>query len=151
MTLLLREEDRNAILRHGEAAYPEECCGFLLGAEGPDGRRAVRLARAANERVDTRRRRFVISPETYLEVESEAIREGLDIIGIYHSHPEAPAAPSEFDREHAFPGLSYVIVSVRDGRAAEIASWTLRDDRTRFDPEPLEAAPSRAAETRSTP
>jgi proteasome lid subunit RPN8/RPN11 len=139
VTLVIGPDARDAMRSHGEATYPEECCGFLLGREdGPERRRLVRLVRLANERVDSRNRRYVISPETYLEVERDAEREGLDLVGIYHSHPDAAARPSEFDRAHALPGLSYVIVAVGQGAAAEVASWRLREDRTRFDEEPIE-------------
>jgi len=137
MTLALDEPHRAAIRTHGEETYPHECCGFLLGTGGGGGRKVVRLRRARNERDDAGRNRYLISPRAYLEAEIEAERSGLEILGFYHSHPDAPARPSEFDREHALPGCSYVIVSVRDGRSGELLSWLLSGDYTRFEAEPL--------------
>ena len=84
---------------------------------------------AENERVDSRHNRYVISPQSLLAAQREARASGLDIVGYYHSHPDHPARPSEFDREHAWPGTSYVIVSVSEGKAVDCRSWRLRDDR----------------------
>jgi proteasome lid subunit RPN8/RPN11 len=145
--LLLTERQRTAVARHAVATYPEECCGVLLGApppaEGPPVGRVERLLALDNERADSRHNRFLITPERVLEVHREARRLGLEVLGYYHSHPDHPAVPSEYDREHAWPGMSYVIVSVRAGQAAETRSWRLADDRSRFEEEDLvtEAAP----------
>jgi proteasome lid subunit RPN8/RPN11 len=130
--LLVPAGDLETIRRHAEAAYPEECCGFLLGRAGGGATFVERVAAADNERQDSRRNRFLIHPEAVLAAHKEARAAGLDVVGYYHSHPDHPAQPSEFDREHAWPGLSYLIVSVRDGRMAEGRSWRLADDRERF-------------------
>lgn len=152
LTLLPRH--RLAVERHAAATYPEECCGVLVGrslADG-DGHLVERVLSVDNERQDSRGNRFLIHPETVLAAEREARRAGLSIVGYYHSHPDHPAQPSDFDREHAWPGLSYVIVSVRQGEVAEARSWRLTDDRTRFEEEtltvdqPLPAGARRAAE-----
>jgi proteasome lid subunit RPN8/RPN11 len=137
VTLTLTGEHLAAIRRHGEATYPHECCGFLVGRADDRGRTALRLFAADNERTDSARNRYLISPESYLKAELSAEAAGLEVIGFYHSHPDAPAAPSEFDREHALPGCSYVIVSVREGKARELTSWVLAEDRSRFISEPL--------------
>lgn len=137
MSLTLTERHRGAIRIHGEESYPHECCGFLLGTVVEEARTVARLMRADNERVDSARNRYLISPRAYLDAELEAQRRGLEILGFYHSHPDAPAEPSEFDREHALPGCSYVIVSVREGRSGELRSWILSGDYTRFVSEPL--------------
>jgi proteasome lid subunit RPN8/RPN11 len=140
-SLTLGAADLEAINRHGERTYPEECCGFLLG-RSDDGVTSVdRVVPAANERLDSRHNRFVMSPETVLAAHKEARAAGLAVVGYYHSHPDHPAAPSEFDREHAWPGLSYLIVSIRGGQADEARSWRLRDDRERFEEEVLADAP----------
>jgi proteasome lid subunit RPN8/RPN11 len=141
LTLLPRH--RLAIERHGAATYPEECCGVLIGRSREDGVGATveRLLSVDNERQDSRGNRFLIHPETVLAAEREARRAGLTIVGYYHSHPDHPAEPSEFDREHAWPGLSYVIVSVRQGEPDEMRSWRLTDDRERFEEETLTAEP----------
>ena len=133
LSLSLEAEIRS----HGEETYPEECCGFILGREAGATREALRLLRADNERTDSAGNRYLISPEAYLEAERTVAREGLEILGFYHSHPDAPARPSEFDRTHALPGLSYVIVSVREGTARDLTSWVLSDDHERFEGETL--------------
>jgi proteasome lid subunit RPN8/RPN11 len=125
---------------HGEAAYPHECCGVLLGRFDGEDKLVEEIRELGNEREDSRHNRFLITPETLFRCEREARALQLDIIGFYHSHPNAPARPSEFDREHAWPTYSYVIVSVHDGRSEDLTSWVLVGDRSRFEAEPLTAA-----------
>ncbi|MBV8199460.1 MAG: M67 family metallopeptidase [Acidobacteria bacterium] len=129
--------DLDSIGRHAERTYPEECCGFLLGEAQDGATRVDRVVPAANERRDSRHNRFVMNPETVLAAHKEARAAGLSVVGYYHSHPDHPAEPSEFDREHAWPGLSYLIVSVRGGQVDRARSWRLRDDRERFEEERL--------------
>jgi proteasome lid subunit RPN8/RPN11 len=131
--------DLASIRAHGEAAYPEECCGVLIGREGKDRSSATveRIVAAENERGDSRHNRYVISPQALLKAQREARASGLDIVGYYHSHPDHPARPSEFDREHAWPGTSYVIVSIERGKAVDLRSWRLSDDRASFGEEPV--------------
>jgi proteasome lid subunit RPN8/RPN11 len=133
MAIRLSTADRASIRRHGETAYPDECCGFLLGRDASSPRQVVRLEPAENAREDSaRRRRFLIPPERFLLVERAARAEGLAIVGFYHSHPDAPARPSDFDTEHAWPLYSYLIVSVLGGRAESLSSWRLAEDRSGF-------------------
>jgi proteasome lid subunit RPN8/RPN11 len=108
--------------------------GVLIGRESADrsSARVERIVAADNERADSRHNRYVISPQSLLEAQREARASGLDIVGYYHSHPDHPAKPSEFDREHAWPGTSYVIVSVEQGKAVDCRSWRLSDDRAAF-------------------
>ena len=136
--LLITPDHLGEIGRHGEATYPEECCGFLIGRAAGDTTTVERLLPVDNERQDSRHNRFVINPETVLAAHKEARAAGADVVGYYHSHPDHPSRPSDFDREHAWPGLSYLIVSVQQGRAADARSWRLTDDRERFDEEILE-------------
>ncbi len=136
--LVIKPSDLEAIGRHGEATFPEECCGFLIGRAAGDTTTVERLLPVENERQDSRHNRYVIEPETVLKAHKEARAAGADVVGYYHSHPDHPSRPSDFDREHAWPGLSYLIVSVRKGRAADARSWRLTDDRERFDEEILE-------------
>ena len=138
--LLITPDHRQAIDRHGEASYPEECCGFLIGRAGGDATVVERVLPVANERQDSRHNRYVINPETVLAAHKEARAAGADVVGYYHSHPDHPSRPSDFDREHAWPGLSYLIVSVQNGRAADARSWRLADDRDRFDEEVIDLA-----------
>lgn len=124
--------------RHASSSYPEECCGVLIGRSGPDGTFVERVLSVGNERQDSRHNRFLISPETVLAAHKEARALGLDIVGYYHSHPDHPARPSEFDRDHAWPGLSYLIVSVQGGKVAETRSWRLTDERDSYEEETVE-------------
>ncbi len=133
--------DLEAIGRHGVRTYPEECCGFLLGRSENGETRVARVVPAANERLDSRHNRFVMSPETVLAAHKEARAAGLSVVGYYHSHPDHPAVPSDFDREHAWPGLSYLIVAIRGGQVETAKSWRLRDDRERFEEESLASTP----------
>lgn len=109
-------------------------------AEGdpPEGGVVERAVALENERQDSRHNRYVIEPETVLQAHRQARELELDILGYYHSHPDHPAVPSEFDREHAWPGMSYLITAVEKGRVADTRSWRLRDDRSGFDEEPLD-------------
>ena len=157
-TLVLLPRHRLAIDAHAAATYPEECCGVLMGRPLGDGGGTLveRVLPVDNARQDSRGNRYLMSPETVLAAEKEARRLNLDVVGYYHSHPDHPSRPSEFDREHAWPGLSYVIVSVQKGEVADARSWRLSDDRERFEQEelseevPLPAASRRAAGTPST-
>lgn len=122
------------IRRHAEQAYPEECCGFLLGRTTPDGNEVLGIHRSENRQDDERERRYQMSPEDYLRAERRARKEDFDVVGFYHSHPDHPARPSPTDlREATFPGFTYVIVSVHDGTAGELSAWALSRDRSRFD------------------
>ncbi len=137
----LSTDDLARIRAHGEATWPEECCGILVGRApkaGEDTVRVVRLVGAENVREDeSRHNRYLIPPEVVLSTEREARADGLDVVGYYHSHPDHPSRPSDFDRDHAWPGYSYLIVSVCDGRARDERSWRLAADRSRFEEEPI--------------
>lgn len=121
-----------AIERHAAAGYPEECCGILLGTTDGDEVCVLRVVAVDNERGESRHNRFVIGPEAVLAAQRAGRAEGLEIVGYYHSHPDHPARPSDFDREHAWPGLSYLIVAVAGGRPSEVRSWRLTDDRAGY-------------------
>lgn len=123
----------DAIRTHAEKTYPEECCGLLLGSLN-DGENVVADALAVENRNEDRRvDRYVIDPSDYRKVDLEARKLGLDVVGIYHSHPDHPAEPSQTDLQQAtFPGYTYVIVSVVDGVAADLTAWSLARDRSRF-------------------
>jgi proteasome lid subunit RPN8/RPN11 len=127
---------------HGVETFPYECCGALLGRDDDGGRVVTALFALSNRRQDSPRNRFEITPEDVMLAERTAHDKKLDLIGWYHSHPNAPARPSEFDREHAWPWYSYIIVSIRDGSPKEMTSWRLEDDRTAYDPEAIESMPT---------
>jgi proteasome lid subunit RPN8/RPN11 len=128
-SLLLR------IHAHGEVAYPEEGAGFLLGQPG----RVRDILPLSNARESSaRHNRYLISAEDYATAEAGAEERGLDIIGVFHSHPDHPSSPSDFDREWAQPFFSYVITSVQSGVAAGSRSWRLAEDRSQFIEEEIE-------------
>jgi proteasome lid subunit RPN8/RPN11 len=136
--LVISSQSLQAIGRHGEATFPEECCGFLIGQARAETTVVERVLPVDNERQDSRHNRYVIEPETVLAAHKQARAAGADVVGYYHSHPDHPSRPSDFDREHAWPGLSYLIVSVMQGRVADARSWRLADDRERFDEETID-------------
>lgn len=140
MKVVVPEDILERMRRHGEETYPHECCGFMLGS-AEDGMQSILEIRSQpNERTDSRENRFIISPEQFKAAETYARKAGLQLVGIYHSHPDSPARPSEYDRDQAWPWFSYVIVSVKGGKAAEANAWQLRDDRSGFDALTLETA-----------
>ena len=121
----------------GEAAYPEEGAGFLLGS-GDAVQRIDAILPLPNSREDgARHNRYLISPEDYLNAELEADRRGLTILGVFHSHPDHPNVPSEFDRDWAQPFFAYIITSVNSGKAVESRCWKLMEDRSAFAEEPV--------------
>lgn len=136
MTLRLSQASVEEVRREGERAYPAECCGVLAGRAGAV-KDVVRLVPMPNRRTDDPHR-YLIAPDDLRRVTEELRQSGLEVLGYYHSHPDHPAAPSAFDTEHAWPWYSYVIVQVEQGRAADLTSWTLEDDRPAMGPEPVE-------------
>ena len=137
MSLRLSESLADEMRRHGEAAYPAECCGALVGRVEGEAKEVVRLAPAVNRRTDDPHR-YLIAPDDLRRLEAEVRAARLDVVGYYHSHPDHPAAPSAFDADHAWPWYSYVIVRIDRGRGAELASWVLADDRPQMLPESLD-------------
>jgi proteasome lid subunit RPN8/RPN11 len=117
------------IRRHGEAAYPHECCGALVGR---DGHVAAAVA-LPNTTEEGPRRRFLVRPSDYRLAEERAGELGGELLGFYHSHPDHPARPSQYDLDHAWPTFAYVIVSVMSGGARDITVWWLKDDRSTFE------------------
>ena len=133
MTLHLEPGVAAAIKRHGSETYPDECCGALIGCDG-----VVRSTFALPNVTDEGpRRRFRISPDDYRASERRAAENGAELLGFYHSHPDHPARPSQYDLDHAWPFFSYIIVAVRGGVPQDMTSWRLKDDRSAFDQEKL--------------
>ena len=137
-TLLLED-----IKRHAEREYPHECCGLLIGRIEDDGRTraVVETYPVANswEEGETMHRRMLIRPQDYMQAERRFSKEGLGVVGNYHSHPDHPAVPSEFDLKNLapWPTMSYIVVSVVKGRAVGLRSWELAADRSRFNEEEI--------------
>jgi len=130
----LSQQLLHQIHRHLESGYPNEACGVMLGKGGV----ITEIVSANNERTDSARNRYLINPLAYMKIEREANKRGMDVLGIYHSHPDVAARPSQFDLDHAWPNFSYLIVSVVKGKAVESNSWRLLDDRSAFDQEAVE-------------
>jgi proteasome lid subunit RPN8/RPN11 len=137
MTLRLPGALADEIRRHGEAAYPAECCGAMVGRVDGAAKEVLRLSPAVNRRTDDPHR-YLIAPDDLRRLEREVREAGQEIVGYYHSHPDHPARPSAFDAEHAWPWYSYLIVRVDRGRGADMASWVLDDERSRMQPESLD-------------
>lgn len=124
------------IHRFGEAAYPDEGAGLLLGISDGAKKQVKAVLPLSNSREDSARyNRYLLTPQDYLHGEQEAARLGLDVLGVFHSHPDHPNRPSEFDREWAMPWFSYLITSVQAGAAAGSRSWLLSEDRQAFSEE----------------
>lgn len=151
MALRLTEQQREAIRQHGAREYPNECCGILLGHTNGARKEVREVVPLKNLRADrdraqkfvplkdpgreSERNRYLIDPADQIKVEKDARARGIEVVGYYHSHPDHPARPSDYDREHAWPWYSYIIVSVQRGEPKELTCWVLSDDRGRFTPE----------------
>ena len=133
MALELKPHVDAAIRAHGVEAYPNECCGALIGRDGV----VSDTFALPNTTEEGPRTRFLVRPPDYQAAERRAGDAGGELLGFYHSHPDHPARPSQYDLDHAWPFFSYVIVSVRAGVSEDMTSWRLREDRSVFDPEDL--------------
>jgi proteasome lid subunit RPN8/RPN11 len=137
MTLRLPGALADEIRRHGEAAYPAECCGAMVGRVDGAAKEVLRLSPAVNRRTDDPHR-YLIAPDDLRQLQREVREAGQEIVGYYHSHPDHPARPSAFDAEHAWPWYSYLIVRIDRGRGADMACWVLDDERPLMHPESLD-------------
>lgn len=117
------------IRRHGESTFPHECCGALVG----DTTRVTAVVPLPNTTEEGPRRRFLVRSSDYRLAEQRATELGGGLLGFYHSHPDHPARPSQFDLDHAWPTFAYVIVSVMSGCARDMTVWFLKEDRSSFD------------------
>jgi proteasome lid subunit RPN8/RPN11 len=137
----LSQEHLQTIRSHAESTYPDECCGIILGYLANEGKTVKEVIPTENvwnteagaeflgERTaESKRRQYAIAPEVMLKTQKEARARLLSIIGIFHSHPDHPPIPSECDRLYAWQGYSYIIVTVQNGKAGELRSWSLDDD-----------------------
>lgn len=138
--LKISEPLAGRIRAHGVETYPYECCGAILGRDGEAAREVLDLMPLANRRDDSPRNRFEVTAEDVRLAEKTARAQNLDLIGWYHSHPDAPARPSEYDRDHAWPWYSYIIISLQSGQPRDLNSWRLRDDRSAYDSEAIESS-----------
>lgn len=136
--IILQSTARELMLQDAVQAFPDECCGFLIGREDEGGDRTITTIQVVNNAKEgDKRRRFVIAPLDYIRAEQFAEESGLTLLGVYHSHPNHPAIPSEHDRVAAQPFFSYVIVSVLEGKIGPVRSWRLNDE-AQFEEERVE-------------
>ena len=125
-----------AIRRHGRETYPDECCGALVGNDAV----VAETFPLPNTTEEGPRRRFLVRPSDYRAAEKRATESGRELLGFYHSHPDHPARPSQYDLDHAWPVFAYVIVAVEKGEPKAMTSWRLREDRSAFDEERISTA-----------
>ena len=134
-TLFIDQPLIDQIHSHAVSTFPEECCGLMLGTFEQDSKikRVDQLKRTENTYApEERYHRYTIDPKEFMKVENEASGQGKEIVGIYHSHPNAPSKPSLFDQNHAWPTLSYLVVEVREKKPISTRSWILKEDRSDF-------------------
>lgn len=137
MTLKIGQGDLENIYRHARETYPEECAGAIIGMDVGDTKIVVDVWPAENTHEDERSRRFLIEPLQIKRFEDRAQERDMDLLGFYHSHPNHPAEPSEYDRDHAWPYYSYIITSVSGEDIKDTRCWRLKDDRSDYDEEEL--------------
>ncbi len=141
MPIQLTTAHKHDIEQHGQEAYPHECCGFLVGSIQGDNSMVNATVRAVNTRTDRPTNRFEIDPLELMKVDRASRANSQTVVGFYHSHPDAPARPSEYDRERAWPGYCYLIVAVHSGAAVDFLNWRLKDDRSAFESDPVSIDP----------
>ena len=123
---------------HGVQDYPYECCGLLLGRFEADAKFVQETYPISNAREESaKRNRFLIQPEELMRGERYARSKELEVVGFYHSHPDSPARPSQYDLEHAWPTYSYIIVSTSEVNSGDLFSWEQEPDRSKFNPEEI--------------
>lgn len=138
MTVLMTKTVQTRIFAQMETTYPNEGGGFLFGAVEGDTTRIENITKVENVfETEEQYHRYAMTPQDWMRLEDAAEARGLALVGYYHSHPDAPAIPSEYDREHALPNFVYVITSVQHAQAVEMRAWRLQDDRSRFDADQL--------------
>ena len=134
----ITEELLNEIRKHGVRDYPYECCGLLIGRFTAEGKNVTETYPISNAREESaKRNRFLIEPAELMRGERYARERDLEVVGFYHSHPDSPAVPSQYDLEHAWPTYSYIIVSTREDQAGDLFSWEQEPDRSQFNPEEI--------------
>ena len=134
-TLKVSKSDVQKMFEHGEESYPYECCGVLIGIPGVSAI-VMEVRRLTNVNKEMPTRRYDVDPLELAKADSEAEARGFEIIGIYHSHPDHPARPSKYDLNHAWRHLSYIVMSIENGKAKEITSWRL-NEKKEFEQEKL--------------
>ena len=138
--ITIGDEQLKEIREHGVRDHPYECCGLLLGQFTPEGKIVKETYPISNAREESaKRNRFLITPEELMRGERYARERSLEVVGFYHSHPDCPAVPSQYDLEHAWPTYSYIIVSTTATEAKDLFSWEQEPDRSRFNSEEIKS------------
>lgn len=139
--LILTADQVKQIGDEGSAAYPNECCGIFFGRDTAEGRVVDRLEPVANDfEAGEQYHRFSISPKQLMDAEKAAGERGQLVLGFYHSHPDHPARPSEYDRSHAWPFYSYAIIAIEKGKPAALTCWVLDEVTEQFGEQPIRRA-----------
>ena len=133
----MKKEFLDDIEAHGKEGFPNEVCGIILGVSGDEKKEVLQLKRGTNLNKDRTHDRYELDPKDLLQAERDARDSDMDIIGFYHSHPDHPDIPSEFDRERAWPDYSYIISSIMGGKEASTRSWLLNDESHIFEEEKI--------------
>jgi proteasome lid subunit RPN8/RPN11 len=137
--ITIAEQQLTEIREHGVRDYPYECCGLLLGRFDENVKTVRETYAISNAREESAKRtRFLITPAELMRGERYAREHDLEVVGFYHSHPDSPAVPSQYDLEHAWPTYSYIIVSTSAERANDLFSWEQEPDRSRFNQEEIQ-------------
>ncbi|EAY25530.1 M67 family metallopeptidase [Microscilla marina] len=124
-TLNIDQQALKVMQKHAEATYPNECVGFFYGKEDEQTRYIELAVEVPNSKEGDQRRRFEVDPRDYMKAERYALENNTTLLGVYHSHPEHPAIPSEHDLKVAQPFFSYIIISVKGGKSVKTRSWQL--------------------------
>jgi proteasome lid subunit RPN8/RPN11 len=127
--LIITGDVEQSIRSHGQETYPHECCGALVGKDDI----VTTVVALPNTTEEGPRRRFLVRPSDYRQAERRATEMGGELLGFYHSHPDHPARPSQYDLDHAWPTFAYIIVSVMNGAAGDMTVWYLKQDRSSFE------------------
>ncbi len=124
------------LFAHLETHYPHEACGVFIGKAGAAGEPAEITAVKAVANLNTERAhdRYEMDPKGQLAAEKEARALGESILGIWHSHPDHPARPSQTDLDRAWPRYAYMIVAIQKGKASEWTTWELDETEKAFRP-----------------
>lgn len=135
----INNDNLRYIKEQAKKSYPQECCGLLVGTNSPE-KKVIDVRPAQNKNFERSHDRYVIERDEFEKIDKEAVKKGLQIIGVYHSHPDHPAVPSVYDTEHACSWFSYIIVAVEKGEIADIKSWFFNEGKKQFEEEKINLA-----------
>lgn len=135
--IIINKDNLNIIKEHAKKAYPYECCGLLVGRDAGSEKDVIEIHALTNLNTERANDRYEIDPKEYMKIDQEVATRKLSIIGIYHSHPDHPSRPSEFDASRAWEGYSYMIIAIANGEEFEVKSWVFHDSTKTFEEEEI--------------